>query len=185
MTIPTLHGYQISLRPVVRGDIEQLRIWRNSEHVKQFMLSDNDITKEQQLAWFEHIQRAHNQWHFVIEYRHQAIGSCNIKTRGKAADISTAKHFELGLYIGEQRYLGNIIAFAPTLLMADYCFSELQAKQLYAVVKPENAAALRYNEKLGYAVVHRGDIIEMWLRQSDYEVHSKPLKSLLNRPTRR
>lgn len=185
MKIPTLSGYHVTLRPVGRDDIEQLRLWRNAEHVKQFMLSEDNISVEQQIAWFKHIQRANNQWHFVIEYKQQKIGSCNIKTRGKAADIITAKHFELGLYIGEQRYLGNIVAFAPTLLINDFCFNSLQATALHAVVKAENASALRYNSKLGYSVVHDGKIVELSLSKADYEQSSAPLKSLLNRSPRR
>ena len=180
-----LEGYQVVLRPIELGDVEQVRQWRNSQWVKQFMLTDDDISPEQQRAWFEHISRATNQIHFLIEYKQQAIGSCNIKARGQVVDIEQAKHLELGLYIGEQRFMGNIIAFAPTLLMNDYCFEQLNATQLHAVVKDENQAAMRYNEKLGYRIVNAGQLNELVLTREQYQLQAKPLKAFLNRPRRK
>ncbi|WP_100655834.1 GNAT family N-acetyltransferase [Alteromonas flava] len=179
-----LVGYQVTLRNVEVSDLEQLRAWRNSEHVKRFMLTTNNISCEQQHAWFEHIGRATNQIHFVIEYRGGAIGSCNIKTRGQGVDINNAEHFELGLYIGDQRYAGNLVAFSPTLVMNDYCFSELNAKLLHAVVKSDNVAALRYNEQLGYTVTQQGDLVDLILTEQNYAHHAKGLKALLKRPPR-
>ncbi|WP_100642149.1 GNAT family N-acetyltransferase [Alteromonas facilis] len=179
-----LEGYQVRLRNILRDDLELLRQWRNSDHVRKFMLTDGYITQEQQQAWFEHIRRATNQLHFVIEYRGHPIGSCNIKTRGQAADIFSAEHFELGLYIGDEQYAGNVIAFSPTLLMNDFCFEQLHANQLHAVVKPDNLAAMRYNEKLGYKIVNRGELFELVLDRQHYDEHSKVLKTLLNRPPR-
>lgn len=177
----TLSNYSVTLRTVAQADIEQLRVWRNSQHVRRFMLSDELITPEQQQAWFEHIQRAQNQHHFVIEYKGKPIGSCNIKTRGHEPRLQSAQHFECGLYIGEAKYNGNIIAFAPTLVMNDYCFDKLKAKRLHAVVKSDNTAALRYNEKLGYQVVVNGDLIEIELDRANYERSSATLKQFLNR----
>lgn len=180
----TLAGYQVLLRPVAEQHLEQLRLWRNSKHVKQYMLTQEEITQEQQLAWFAHISRSNNQLHFVIEYRDQLIGSCNIKIRGNHSNINDATHFELGLYIGEPKYLANIIAFAPTLVLNDYCFSTLSAEKLYAVVKPENQPALRYNQKLGYQVTTQNGLIELTLTKSDYQQHSHLIKRLLDRPNK-
>ena len=180
-----LNGYQVSLLPVKLEHLDQLRRWRNSDHVKQHMLTRETITEEQQLAWFAHISRSTNQQHYVIEYRDQLIGSCNIKVRGALADINLAQHYELGLYIGELQFIGNIIAFAPTLVLNDYCFTILHADTLFAVVKAENQAALRYNQKLGYQVERSDDLIELTLTKEDYQQQSQLLKRLLDRPSRK
>jgi RimJ/RimL family protein N-acetyltransferase len=179
---PQLEGYQVKLLPIAECHLEQLRIWRNSEHVRQNMLSQGHISEEQQKAWFAHICRARNQFHYAIEYKQQLIGSCNIKTRGQQADIYSAAHFELGLYIGDTNYLSNIIAFAPTLLMNDYCFESLKAAALHAVVIPENIAALRYNQQLGYKIVKRAELVELSLEYTDYQLKSQLIKRLLDRP---
>jgi RimJ/RimL family protein N-acetyltransferase len=170
---------------VEKQHLEQLRFWRNSVHVKQFMLTQDEITQEQQLAWFAHICRAQNQKHYVIEYRQKLIGSCNLKVRGNSVDIKDAKHFEIGLYIGEPKYLANIIAFAPTLVLNDYCFSTLSAELLHAVVKPENQAALRYNQTLGYQKASQTGLIELTLNELDYQKSSQTIKRLLDRPAKK
>lgn len=180
-----LKGYQVLLKPVTEQHLEQLRLWRNSEHVKQYMLTQDKITQEQQLAWFSHISRSRNQKHYVIEYRQQLIGSCNLKVRGNPVDIEEATHFEIGLYIGEPKYLANIVAFAPTLVLNDYCFSTLKAEVLHAVVKPENQAALRYNQKLGYQKASQTGLIELTLNESDYQKSSQIIKRLLDRPAKK
>lgn len=180
-----LEGYQVLLKPVTKQHLEQLRLWRNSEHVRRFMLTQDEITQEQQLAWFAHICRSQNQKHYVIEYRQQLIGSCNLKVMGNTVDIQEAKHFEIGLYIGEPKYLANIIAFAPALVLNDYCFTTLNAELLHAVVKPENQAALRYNQRLGYQKASQTELIELTLNESDYQKSSQIIKRLLDRPAKK
>ena len=51
-----LKGYQVCLRSVTKADLEQLRQWRNDPWVKQFMLTQQNISDEQQLAWFHKIK---------------------------------------------------------------------------------------------------------------------------------
>lgn len=181
----SLSGYQVTLRSIGVDDLELLRKWRNSEPVKRHMLTMDEISNEQQRAWFQYITRAKNQLHFVIEYGNKPIGSCNIKCRGPSADIKESDYYELGLYIGDQQYAGNLIAFAPTLVMNDYCFKQLSAKALHAVVKSENTAALRYNEKLGYTVERSGPLYELVLTQDRYEDATAVIKQLLSRPKRK
>ncbi len=183
--VPRLQGYGVVLRAIEVNDLETLRTWRNDPQVSQFMLSQEPITAEQQSAWYAHIQRAHNQQHFVIEYKGQAIGSANVKTRGIAENLLHAQTLEPGLYIGEAAYRQNIVAFAPTLLLNDYCFETLGCKRLRAVVKAENQAALNYNQKLGYRIVEHGDLIEIELNFEDYQTHTRMLKGLLSRTSTR
>jgi RimJ/RimL family protein N-acetyltransferase len=180
----TLNGYQVTLRVVGEGDLERLRQWRTDPCVSQFMLSQAEISKEQQQAWFKKIQRDTSQQHFIIEYKTRAIGSLNIKARLVGETIENATVIEPGLYISEPTYRNNIVAFSPSLLIIDYCFEQLGCQKLVAVVKSDNHAALKYNQKLGYKIVKQGDLIEIELNFDDYQAHSKKLKSLLSRTPR-
>ncbi|MEP4890009.1 MAG: GNAT family N-acetyltransferase [Aliiglaciecola sp.] len=179
-----LTGYQLSLRQVQESDLSQLRTWRNDPQVSQFMLSQAEITEEQQSAWFRKISRDPSQQHFIIAYKDQDIGSVNIQSRELGKPLNEAHCIEPGLYIGEPKYRNNIIAFAPTLLINDYCFETLKCKKLVARVKSDNQAALNYNLKLGYQIVNRGDLIEISLNFDDYQRHSSTLKALLSRTPR-
>jgi RimJ/RimL family protein N-acetyltransferase len=176
-----LKGYQVVLRPLVQEDLEQVRQWRNDPAISQFMLSQEMISKEQQQAWFNKIQQDNTQQHFMILYKDKAIGCANIKTRFQGETLLSAEVLEPGLYIADERYRNNILAFSPTLVMNDYCFNQLGVSSLFAVVKAENQAALNYNLKLGYRIDNNGELLEISLQKDDYQHHSAQLKALLSR----
>lgn len=175
-----LSGYKVTLREVEASDLELLRQWRNDPKISQFMLSQQHISQEQQQAWYKKVQRDPKQQHFMIEYKGQAIGSANIQLRS-GESLQGANIIEPGLYIYDDKYRGNILAFAPTLLLNDYCFEQLQVQYLKAVVKADNTAALNYNKKLGYRILKQGDVIEIGLNYEDYQHTSAALKGFFSR----
>lgn len=180
-----LCGYQVRLRPVAQTDLEQLRRWRNTPEIREQMLDPQIISAEQQQAWFNNIQRSKTQRHWIIEYKGQPIGSANIRSAYKGQPIAEADSIEPGIYIGVAQYRANILAFAPSLVLCDYCFNALGCKQLKAVVKASNQAALNYNLKLGYRVLSKGKLVEIGLVESDYQHHTAQLKSLLSRTNKK
>ena len=149
-----LSGYGVELRAVVQDDIETLRQWRNRDDIRSMMKSTSYISKEQQQAWFNSLEDGTNIRHFLITYKGEGVGSATLKglkfVSGFTDDLENAKEIEPGLYIGHENYRNNILAFAPSLVMCDYCFDELQVERLIATVNVNNAQALSYNEKLGY-----------------------------------
>ncbi|QJR81830.1 GNAT family N-acetyltransferase [Alteromonas pelagimontana] len=174
-------GYSVHLRPVVYSDLEQLREWRNSAFVSKQMLDSQYISAEQQAAWFMKVSRDDSQYHWIVEYQGHCIGSTNIKARHVGERVHTAKELEPGLYIGDPDYQGNILAFAPTLAMYDFCFNELQTQSFHAVVKATNQAAIKYNQQLGYEIVSQQKLLELSLQKEAYERQTVMLKRLLSR----
>jgi len=175
-----LEGYQVKLVPVGASDLEMLRAWRNDPKISQHMLTKAKITKAQQIRWFEKVSQDASQKHFVIWYKGKPIGAANIKALdGKCLESTSV--IEPGLYIYEDKYRANLLAFAPTLLLNDFSFYDIGVEKLKAVVLAENQAALNYNQKLGYTIVNEGPLIEIELERLSYEVASKPLKGLLSR----
>jgi len=154
-----LLGYGVELRTIVQSDIETLRKWRNRDDIRLMMKSTNFISEEQQQAWFDSLAEATHARHFLITYKDEAIGSATLTgtkfVSGFTDDLENANEIEPGLYIGHENYRNNILAFAPSLLMCDYCFDELQVERLIATVNGKNRQALSYNEKLGYKEVSR------------------------------
>ena len=149
-----LSGYGVELRSVAQSDIETLRQWRNREDIRSMMKSTSYITEQQQQAWFESLEDATHVRHFVIRYKGEDIGSATLTglsfVSGFTDDLENAEEIEPGLYIGHENYRNNILAFAPSLVICDYCFDELQVKKLTATVNASNKQALSYNQKLGY-----------------------------------
>ncbi|XOV79324.1 MAG: GNAT family N-acetyltransferase [Aestuariibacter sp.] len=175
-----LDGYKTILKPVTQAHLEILREWRNDPQISQFMLSQDRISEGQQQQWFNKISSDDTQQHWVIYFRGKPIGSANLKSV-EGVRLQESRNIEPGLYIAEPSLRGNIIAFAPSLLLLDYCFDRLAAHQLQAQVKKTNTAALNYNKKLGYSIVKEGELIEIALQKDDYIAATKQIKSFLSR----
>ena len=94
---PELTGYQISLRPVSKDDLQQLKNWRNDPEISRFMLSQTKISDEQQTAWFNKICRDNSQQHYIIVYKDQDIGSLNIKSKIRAKSLNSCNQTCKGL----------------------------------------------------------------------------------------
>lgn len=179
-----LSGYGVTMSAVKMEQLELLRSWRNSAFIKAQMVSDETITEQQQRIWFENIKHRDDQQHFVIHYKNQAIGAANLKSEN-GISIPEAAHLEPGIYIGDERYRGNILAFAPSLLLIDYCFNVLQKEALKAKVKVSNEAALNYNHKLGYQEVDKNrDYVAIVLTPKQYDASTQTLKNLLSRTSK-
>ncbi|MEW9797580.1 GNAT family N-acetyltransferase [Alteromonas sp. CYL-A6] len=177
-----IEGYQVRLRPVASTDLDTLRTWRNSEFVARQMLSTAHISEAQQQQWFTTIAALPSQQHWVVEYRDKPIGATNVKSADGETAVEHARVLEPGLYIGDPAYQGNILAFAPTLALYDYCFGELGTARFRAVVKADNLAALKYNRQLGYDVVSEGELVELHLHADAYQRQTSALRQLLSRP---
>lgn len=186
MVVDQLDGYQISLKSLQENDLETLRIWRNSPEISRFMVTQEKISSKQQQVWFERQKKLTTQKHFSVFYKNQLIGSANVKTVQSQddCDLTTAEVLETGLYIGAEKYRANLLAFAPSLLLNDFCFNQLGTKILVAHVHPDNSSAIQYNLKLGYQIENQGRWIEMKLLPDAYDSATKVIKGLLNRPKR-
>lgn len=182
-----VNEYQVTLLPIALEHQPLLRLWRNSPDIKEYMFSNENISEAQQLTWFERVKERENEWHWIVSYKGVFIGSTNIKATEEGSSVSESPELEAGLYIGEGRYKNNILAFAPTLAMYDYCFKQFNTQNFKARVKATNSAAIHYNQKLGYKSIRteeHGSVIEMSLTYNDYQNSTKLLKQLLSRSSK-
>jgi len=145
----SVHAFAVDLVPLAEGDLERVRAWRNSPEVASQMLSQAYIDEASQRAWFACVHGDRRQAHFVIAYKGQPIGACNLKALGAGA-LGEARDVEVGFYVGEPRYRGSMLAFFPALALNGHAFEVFAPERIVAKVRPENQAALRFNEQLGY-----------------------------------
>lgn len=142
-------AFNVQLKPLRAEDLDQLRLWRNSPEVSSQMLDQTEISPEQQQQWFERISSDKRQMQFVIYYKNQKVGACNLKSPTALA-VAECDSVETGFYLGEAKYRGTILAFFAALALNQYAFEQLGVKLLKAQVKSSNSAALRFNGQLGY-----------------------------------
>ncbi|MDF3125813.1 GNAT family N-acetyltransferase [Rheinheimera sp. 1928-s] len=164
-------AFNVLLKPLQQDDLAQVLIWRNSPEVSSHMLDQSEISPERQQSWFERISSDRRQMQFVICYKNQKVGACNLKSPTALA-VAECEAVETGFYLGEAKYRGTILAFFAALALNQYAFEQLGIKLLKAQVKSTNSAALRFNEQLGYqadALQSSSEMVTMTLVQQAHQ----------------
>lgn len=180
-----LEKYSVTLVPINEQYKALLLHWRNQDEIRKEMLNQALISVETHQQWFDSLAEKCDQQHFIILYKEKAIGAINLKCH-QGLPLSKSTHAEVGLYIAENMYRGNIIAFAPSLVINDYAFQTLNIKQLSSKVRADNIAALKYNQQLGYRlVIDNTEFTSITLNQDDYHKSTQQLKEFLSRGNRR
>lgn len=164
----TVREFSVELRPLQRAQLELLRQWRNDPIIAAPMLQQQLISAEMQQQWFNRIQQDQRQAQFVIYYKEEAIGACNLKS-ADGLELGQSETIESGFYLAHPRFRGTLLAFFPALALNQYCFERLNCKTLLAQVKLSNHAALRFNEKLGYRRQPDHVIVQTGSKQSGFE----------------
>ncbi len=135
----------LNLRDLQFEDIEMVRNWRNSPEVANFMYSDEEISEEQQLNWWNKVSKENNSKYWIIENDNKPIGLASL------TDIS--KLFEScywAFYIGDNSNLGAGIGSKVEYFIINYVFDELNLNKLRCEVFTTNEKVISMHEKFGF-----------------------------------
>ena len=128
-------------------DKDMLLRWRNQNHIKAYMFSDNDITPEEHRAWMEKMLLDVTSDYQVIEFQNQPIGLAN------AVDIDLDKKTcHWGFYLGETttpKGSGSQLAS----LMIHHIFDTYEIDTIYGEVFEFNTASLKLHDKFGFTII--------------------------------
>ena len=136
-----LKGFDITLKPLEKNDIEMVREWRNSEKIKRYALNQNHIDKEQQVAWFDSLIQKEDEY-FVIELSEMPIGLIWFNKHHEAV--------ETGFYIYDETKQNSLTPYKIVTLFHDYLFNTKGLKMLTCKIQHDNPRAVRFNLSLGY-----------------------------------
>lgn len=137
-----LNNKEIVLKPLALADIELVRVWRNSPAILTNMEYQLEISAAQQLKWFESLQNE-TCYYFIIWVNNVKVGLVHLNK----FDNDTA---HVGLFIGNQNYVGTGVSLGASVLILSFAFEELKLIKLFAKVKSSNNVAISYNQSLGF-----------------------------------
>lgn len=118
---------KITLRPVEREDLTQLRDWRNSPEIRSRTREFKPLNMADQEKWFASYPA--NNIMFAIESEGKLIGACgltHIDWKNRSAELSW--------YVGDGNYRAKGIGRHIIFLLAEYCFSELGLHRFWGEV---------------------------------------------------
>jgi len=170
-----IRKYGLEIREVEREDLELIRQYRNTESIKKRMIYKDQISREQQLKWFEEIQTM-DHFYFLIYKNDSAIGLIN----GKNINYEEGSS-EGGIFVWneDRNYDTSITA---SIVLNDWNFFVNGFKINYAQVLKSNKKAIAYNEFMGYKIASKAhenpEVVWMSQSKKDYISYRKKITTL-------
>jgi RimJ/RimL family protein N-acetyltransferase len=152
-----IRGAKVTLRAIVRADLDKLRDFVNDPEVMRFSNVYRPISDVEQSAWFESvIKNPHAVWFAVEDSTSKLLGTCCL------VDIDwVARHAELRVRIGEKDAWGNGVGTETCALLVRHAFDALNLERVWLRVLDSNPRAQHVYEKLGF-------VVEGQLRKAGY-----------------
>lgn len=123
----------------------RLRVWRNSPLVSPFFLLDQ-VTEEQHQAWLERNIRGEDARACVIYADQVPLGLVYLPWFDR-----NARRGEIGIYLYDRRFRELRPASAAYAGMMEQAAGELGLERLCARILEDNAASIRFHERMGFA----------------------------------
>lgn len=163
----------IELKLLDESTIELLRNWRNASDINQLMEHQAQISKEQQLHWFNNLSKEKN-YYFIIYSENKPIGMIHLSNLN-------GKYAESGMFIAESDFKGTGVAFNASILLLDFAFEKLELEVIHAKIKNENKVAQQYNQLLGFKFESKlSEAFSNWiLSKEDYWLQREKIKKIL------
>lgn len=149
------------IRKVKLSDCKQLWVWRNSEHIRNCMIRDEEIVYSKHVCWFESVLQSSTSIYLIYERDGEPMG---VTYFTDLCDID--KNCRWGFYIGEiGAPKGSGIRMAT--LSLDYIFDNYDMHKVCSEVLETNRASLNFHEKLGF--IKEGYLREQHFRRNEFE----------------
>ncbi|MFD2654516.1 UDP-4-amino-4,6-dideoxy-N-acetyl-beta-L-altrosamine N-acetyltransferase [Gracilibacillus thailandensis] len=131
------------LRKLGENDLEQVLAWRNSDHIKQYMYTDKEITWQEHVQWYEKVSTDPHHDVFIYVQHDQPLGLVQFFDKQKQH-----QRCYWGFYIGElDAPKGSGTKMAS--LAFTHIFSQGMRKVCAEVIET-NQPSFHFHQKLGF-----------------------------------
>jgi diamine N-acetyltransferase len=167
---------RVHIQPICIKDIEQIRLWRNSDRIRNTTIKRDLITKQMQKKWFSELNLRMD-YVFKIQLDSKFIGVASSKIIDSKKLI-----MQPSLYIGDSLYDGKGYGVCGLILLNDFCFDSMKASGLIINILKSNNKAIRFNEGIGYTVESENkDYCSYTLTPDQYYSQRKGIMKLISR----
>jgi len=153
MRAVVLMGSRVSLCVLTKDDVRQAWVWWNDRNVRRYLTSPEEVFfYEDELEWYEALRkqkRSEKVFSIVENSSKSLVGLIGLHRIDHYNGTA-----ELGYFLGPEHW-GRGYATEAVSLAADYAFSWLRLRKLYARVFETNLASIRVLEKNGFRLAGR------------------------------
>ena len=158
MTVPTLRGERVTLRPMAMDDLPGLVRWGSEAEFRwqQWGMRPGRFAESDARSWIEHMSQDGKSGCWAIEHAGRPVGFANfrdLKRRSRTGlSRSGADSAEIGIGIGEPALWGKHLGREALALEVRYLFDELGLHRLGLSVVSHNDRAIWMYKSLGFVV---------------------------------
>jgi RimJ/RimL family protein N-acetyltransferase len=134
---------QITIRSIDEKDIEYLRVWKNEN--KEFFFLKSEISKSDQLNWFNSMKSRQDDEMFIVEKFDQPIGCIGARLYEGFVDI-------YNVIMGDKNFKGQHIMMKVMQQTINHCKAIYPDMAIKVRVLPNNPAVNWYI-KIGFTKV--------------------------------
>tara|TARA_R100001143_G_C3360741_1_gene135397 strand:+ start:2987 stop:3490 length:504 start_codon:yes stop_codon:yes gene_type:complete len=145
-------------RILEKSDLTLILNWRNHPKIRNFMLTQHEISMDEHLCWFEKVQHDSNSQQLLFERDGDPFGYVQFK--GVQPDGIT----DWGFYVSPVAPPGAGTELGKLAL--DYAFSQLRVHKVCGQALDFNAASIALHRRLGFT--QEGDLREQYYIQGAY-----------------
>jgi UDP-2,4-diacetamido-2,4,6-trideoxy-beta-L-altropyranose hydrolase/UDP-4-amino-4,6-dideoxy-N-acetyl-beta-L-altrosamine N-acetyltransferase len=138
-------GGSSRLRVMQNQDLVTVLRWRNHPTVKKFMLNTHEIGMREHLTWFERVSVDSSRMLLIYERRGVPMGFVQF------SGLYDPRGAEWGFYLAPQAQKGTGRALGTAALK--FGFIRLGISKIIGEVLPENAASIKFHQRLGFEQV--------------------------------
>lgn len=147
-------GEGVTLRPLAIEDLELLRSWRNSDHIRKWFINKKYINSEQQKMWFNQYLDNDSDIFFIIE------DNCNLKRPVGAISLynidRTNHEAEFGRFmVGDPDARGTGAGRKALRAICEFGLLELELERISLEVIGTNQHAINIYLDLGFIKMDR------------------------------
>lgn len=146
----------ISLRKITESDTANIVRWRNSDDVKRWLYSQEDLTPEMHLGWLKNVVAKGLCAQYIIIAK-DGVEEFDIGTTFIKRTAPDSINGEFGIFIGEKSARGKHCALPATIKMLSLGFKKLNLNTIFLTVFAENIPAVRTYLKAGFIIKEEHD----------------------------
>lgn len=136
----------IKLIEMTEENLELVRSWRNSTEISKYMYTDQTISKDEQLNWFNNIIKDNpsHEYKMIVE-EEENIGLLYITN----IDLKNSR-CTWGFYLSPDYPKGKGIGSYVEYLVVEYIFNELKLSKICCEVLDFNKPVMKLHSKFGF-----------------------------------
>lgn len=143
-------GKTVYLDTINKGDLEQLRSWRNHEPFKKHFREYREITRSMQKKWFKKIVN-NNSNHHMFAIR-EIESNKLIGTIGLTYINWVYSHADLSIYIGDGFVYIDQRAIDAVNIILDYGFNQLQLHKVWTEIYSFDETKINFFNDLNFKI---------------------------------